>query len=178
MIPASLDSSQRMIADTLAAFRCGSAFGSVPLRSAPLTRPPLYIGIAGGKGVGKDTLANGLASALALPCDTFASRLRQSNGAERGREHVHPELWVRSLFSRLPAGGLVPDVHFDDEARAIRRQGGVVIRITRPGHDSVDLHAGGQPLPAALIDIELHNDRSAADLVRTALDQLMCRGVI
>lgn len=177
MIPASLDSSQRMIADTLAAFRYGSAFASMPLRSAPLTRPPLYIGIAGGKGVGKDTLANGLASALALPCDTFASRLRQSAG-ERGREHVHPELWVRSLFSRLPTGGLVPDVHFDDEARAIRRQGGVVIRITRPGCDSGDLHAGCQPLPATLVDIELHNDRSPADLVRIALDQLMCRGVV
>lgn len=178
MIPASLDSSQRMIADTLAAFRCGSAFGSVPLRSAPLTRPPLYIGIAGGKGVGKDTLANGLASALALRCDTFAAPARPSASAGCRREHVHPELWVRSLFSRLPEGGLVPDVHSADEARAIRRQGGIVIRITRPGHDSVDLHASGQPLPAALIDFELHNDRSAADLVRTALDQLMCRGVI
>lgn len=178
MIPASFDSSQRMIANTLAAFRCGSAFASVPLRSAPLTRPPLYIGIAGGRGVGKDTLANGLASALALPCGTFSSPVRPGASVEYRREHVHPELWVRSLFSRLPTGGLVPDVHFDDEARAIRRQSGIVIRITRPGHDSVDLHAGGQPLPAALIDIELHNDRSAADLVRTALDQLMCRGVI
>lgn len=178
MIPASLDSSQRMIADTLAAFRCGSAFGSVPLRSAPLTRPPLYIGIAGGKGVGKDTLANGLASALALPCDSFAARLRQGASTESGREYVHPELWVRSLFSRLPEGGLVPDVHSTEEAQAIRRQGGVVIRITRPGCDSVDLYAGGQPLPATLVDIELHNDRSPADLVRIALDQLMCRGVV
>lgn len=178
MIPASLDSSQRMIADTLAAFRCGSAFGSAPMRSAPLTRQPLYIGIAGGKGVGKDTLANGLASALALPCDSFAARLRQGARTESCREYVHPELWVRSLFSRLPEGGLVPDVHSTEEAQAIRRQGGVVIRITRPGCDSVDLHAGGQPLPATLVDIELHNDRSPADLVRIALDQLMCRGVV
>ncbi|SMR70459.1 MULTISPECIES: hypothetical protein [Stenotrophomonas] len=178
MIPASLDNSQRMIADTLAAFRYGSAFGSAPLRSTPLTRPPLYIGIAGGKGVGKDALANGLASALALPCDSFAARLRQGTSTEGGRGHVHPELWVRSLFSRLPAGGLVPDVHSTDEARAIRRQGGVVIRITRPGCDSVDLHAGGQPLPATLVDIELHNDRSVADLVRMALNQLMGRGVV
>ncbi|QKW57808.1 hypothetical protein [Stenotrophomonas sp. NA06056] len=178
MIPASLDSSQRMFADTLAAFRYGSAFGSAPLRSPPLTRPPLYIGIAGGKGVGKDTLANGLASALALPCDSFAARLRQGASTEGTREHVHPELWIRSLFSRLPDGGLVPDVHSTEEARAIRRQGGVVIRITRPGCDGIDLQAGGQPLPATLVDIELHNDRSPADLVRVALDQLMCRGVV
>ncbi len=178
MIPASLDNSQRMIADTLAAFRYGSAFGSAPLRSTPLTRPPLYIGIAGGKGVGKDTLANGLASALALPCDAFAAPMRRSAGAESSRVRVHPELRVRSLFSRLPEGGLVADVHSSEEAHAIRRQGGVVIRITRPGCDSVDLHAGGQRLPDALIDIELHNDRSVADLVRMALNQLMGRGVV
>jgi pantothenate kinase len=76
MIPASLDSGHRMIADTLAAFRAGPALGSIALRPAP-GACPLYIGIAGGKRSGKDTLANGLASALALPCDSFAAPLRQ-----------------------------------------------------------------------------------------------------
>lgn len=212
MIPTSLDNGHRMIAATLAAFRAGPALGRVPLRSSSLARPPLYIGIAGGKRAGKDTLANGLASALALPCDSFAAPLRQfvasilgislreldsrkedaidwladltprhmmqSAGTEWGRDRVHPELWVRSLFSRLPEGGLVPDVRFANEAHAIRRRGGVVIRIVRPGQHSGDLHASEQPLPDELIDIEVCNDRTPADLVRSTLDQLMHHGWI
>jgi hypothetical protein len=171
MIPASLDSGHRMIADTLAAFRAGPALGSIALRPAPQARPPLYIGIAGGKRAGKDTLANGLASAGAAlrqfrrPASTVCRlllglslreldgrkedaidwlaeftpcHLMQTAGTEWGRDRVHPELWVRSLFARLPAGGLVPDVRFANEAHAIRRRGGVVIRVSRPGHGGHD----------------------------------------
>ncbi|WP_414539452.1 hypothetical protein [Stenotrophomonas forensis] len=183
MIPASLDCGHRMIADTLAAFRAGPALGRTPLRPASQARGPLYIGIAGGKHAGKDTLANGLASALALPCDGFSTPLRalaglipqhlmQTTGTGSGRDRILPELRVRSLFARLPAGGLVPDVRLADEARAIRRRGGVVIRVRRPGHDTE------QPLPGHLVDIEVDNDGTPADLVRRTLDQLLSRGVI
>jgi hypothetical protein len=212
MIPASLDSGHRMIADTLAAFRAGPALASTALCARPQAGPPLYIGIAGAKRAGKDTLASGLASALVLPCDSFAAPLRQfvasllglslreldsrkedtidwlaevtprhlmqTAGTEWGRDRVHPELWVRSLFARLPAGGLVPDVRFSNEARAIRRRGGVVIRVSRPGHGGHDTHASEQPLPDELVDIEVSNDGSRADLVRRTLDQLLSRGVI
>lgn len=84
MIPASLDSGHRLIADTLAAFRAGPALGSIALRPAPRSRVPLYIGIAGSKRSGKDTLANGLASALSLPCDSFAAPLRQLVASSSG----------------------------------------------------------------------------------------------
>ena len=212
MIPASLDSGHRMIADTLAAFRAGPAVGSIALRAAPQARPPLYIGIAGSRRAGKDTLANGLASALALPCDSFAAPLRQfvasllglslreldsrkgdaidwlaeltprhlmqTAGSEWGRDRIHPELWVRSLFARLPAGGLVPDVRFANEAHAIHRRGGVVIRVNRPGHGAHDTRASEQSLPDELVDIEVSNDGSQADLVRRTLDQLLSRGLI
>ncbi|EKT4441115.1 hypothetical protein QEK83_004988 [Stenotrophomonas maltophilia] len=212
MIPASLESGHRMIADTLAAFRAGPAVGSIALRAAPQARPPLYIGIAGSRRAGKDTLANGLASALALPCDSFAAPLRQfvasllglslreldsrkedaidwlaeltprhlmqTAGSEWGRDRIHPELWVRSLFARLPAGGLVPDVRFANEAHAIHRRGGVVIRVNRPGHGAHDTRASEQSLPDELVDIEVSNDGSQADLVRRTLDQLLSRGLI
>lgn len=183
MIPASFDSGHRMIADTLAAFRAGPTLRRTPLRPAPQAAGPLYIGIAGATHAGKDTLANGLASALALPCDGFAAPLRQlaghtprhlmqTAGIEWERDCILPELRVRALFARLPAGGLVPDVRFADEARAIRRRGGVVIRVRRPGHDNE------QALPDHLVDIEVTNDGTAADLVRRTLDQLLSRGVI
>lgn len=40
MIPVSLDSGHRMIADTLAAFRIGPALGRVPAHPAALTPQP------------------------------------------------------------------------------------------------------------------------------------------
>ena len=32
----------------------------------------------------------------------------QTAGTEWGRDRVHPELWVRSLFARLPRAGWYP----------------------------------------------------------------------
>ncbi|KAG0924849.1 hypothetical protein G6F32_013762 [Rhizopus arrhizus] len=52
MIPASLDSGHRMIADTLAAFRAGPALRRTRLRPAPQAAGPLYIGLAGAKHAG------------------------------------------------------------------------------------------------------------------------------
>jgi len=53
-----------------------------------------------------------------------------------------------------------------------------VIRVNRPGHRSSDPHASEQPLPHELVDIEVDNDSTPADLVRRSLDQLRSRGVI
>ena len=53
-----------------------------------------------------------------------------------------------------------------------------MIRVNRPGHCSNDPHASEQPLPHELVDIEVDNDGTPADLVRRSLDQLLSRGLI
>lgn len=165
-----------------------------------------YIGIAGAKRAGKDTLARGLAEALApIPVDSFAApirrfvadllgwsleeleqrkedvvmpgvtprRMMQTLGTEWGRNLVDPELWVASAFARNPTGAILSDVRFRDEARAIRDDHGVVIRVSRPGFEpGRDTHASERPLPANLVDIELVNDGIPAQLVQRALRAL------
>lgn len=166
-----------------------------------------YIGIAGAKRSGKDTLARGLAEALApIPVDSFAAPIRrfvadllgwsleelearkearvswldttprhmmQTLGTEWGRNLVDPELWVASAFARNPTGAILSDVRFRDEARAIRDDYGVVIRVSRPGVEpGRDTHASERPLPANLVDIELVNDGPPEQLVQRALRAL------
>lgn len=166
-----------------------------------------YIGIAGAKRAGKDTLARGLAGALApIPVDSFAAPIRrfvadllgwsldelearkedrvswldatprhmmQTLGTEWGRNLVDPELWVASTFARNPTGAILADVRFRDEARAIRDDYGVVIRVSRPGFGpGRDTHVSERPLPANLVDIELVNDGTPEQLVQRALRAL------
>lgn len=171
-----------------------------------------YIGIAGPKRSGKDTLAVPLAALFGLELDSFAAPIRrfvaelaglgpdltalefhketripwldgatprhmmQTLGTEWGRQLVHPDLWVRSLFARLPAGGVVPDVRFPNEAIAIRERGGVVIQLQREGFGRGDAHASEQPLPEELVDVVLHNAGTPADLLRSAVAALRAVG--
>lgn len=165
-----------------------------------------YIGIAGAKRAGKDTLARGLAEALApIPVDSFAAPIRrfvadllgwsleeleerkevrvawlgvtprhmmQTLGTEWGR-HVASDLWVAAAFARNPLGCIYSDVRFPNEADVVRDDGGVVIRVSRPGFEpGRDTHASEVPLPDGLVDIELVNDGTPEQLVQRALRAL------
>lgn len=94
----------------------------------------------------------------------------QTLGTEWGRDRVYHALWIESLFHRLgDGGGIVSDVRFPNEAEAIRQRGGIVLRLTRPGHQSEDPHRSEHPLPDRLVDHELLNDGPAFELVEEAL---------
>lgn len=97
-------------------------------------------------------------------------QMMQSLGTEWGRQMVHPELWLRSLAARLPEGGaVVCDVRFDNEAEAIRKLGGVVIRLSRPGTGQGDDHASERPVSDHLVDFEIANDGTAVQLMEKAM---------
>jgi hypothetical protein len=60
----------------------------------------------------------------------------QRVGSDLFRAHVHPDFWVFHLERRLAAMPpqpliAVPDVRFDNEARWVAAQGGLVVRIAR-----------------------------------------------
>lgn len=74
-------------------------------------------------------------------------RMMQLAGTEFGRQMVHDQLWVRSCLMRAQAdvnagrSVVISDVRFDNEAEAIRRVGGAVWRIERPGAGVAGSHA-------------------------------------
>lgn len=78
-------------------------------------------------------------------------RLAQTLGTEWGREIIHPDIWVSQMaieWQDVNFGGqgqngtepglVISDVRFDNEAKWIIDNGGVVIRIDR--QDSRDIH--------------------------------------
>jgi len=93
----------------------------------------------------------------------------QTVGTEWGRDTIHGELWVRSLLARMGERGIVSDVRFPNEARAIIDAGGVVIRLSRPGTGTGDAHISETPLPSGLVTYELRNSGTPEELVSRAM---------
>ena len=91
----------------------------------------------------------------------------QSLGTDWGRQLIDPELWLRAARHRavlaLDAGERVAfdDVRFDNEAEMIRRLGGVVIHVERPGMPCIaPAHASEAGISPALVDATI----AAADM--------------
>lgn len=102
--------------------------------------------------------------------------LTRTLGTEWGRREVHPDLWVLIAKHRLgrnrEAGRLtvVTDVRFENEAHFIRKSGGRVIEIRRPGdYYYGGHHASDRPLPAELIHRSVLNDGTPAELAEHIL---------
>lgn len=72
----------------------------------------------------------------------------QTLGTEWGRDCVHPDLWVDTETERvgrsLTRGVVFEDVRFPNEVAAIRRMGGRIWQIDRPGLPLPDLHVSEQ----------------------------------
>lgn len=92
-------------------------------------------------------------------------RLLQRIGTEAGREVLGDDVWVEAADREAAAHDRVvfTDVRFDNEASYIRRNGGVVVKIERPGKGG-DSHASERGISAHLIDATVSNDSTIDDL--------------
>lgn len=102
--------------------------------------------------------------------------MMQTVGTEWGRDMIHGELWVRSLLHRMAGGGVISDVRFENEAKAILESGGVVIQIDRPGAGQGDAHVSEKPLDSQYISIRITNNGTRGDLLDKALEALKVWG--
>ena len=88
------------------------------------------------------------------------------------------EFWVRTAMQRVAATSspvVVTDCRFQNEAEAVRRAGGYLVRVVRPGAtsaDASDLHASETALDDYPEDFYVDNSGTLADLASEARDLL------
>lgn len=83
-------------------------------------------------------------ASMAEFCGRSLRHVLQTLGTEWGREHIHPDVWVRRAADELATRGpgmVIADVRFGNEATWIRGVGGLLIHLTRPDAAAVRSHA-------------------------------------
>lgn len=106
-------------------------------------------------------------------------RLAQTMGTEWGRYTVDPDLWHYVIESRITASGVsrvvITDVRFDNEARWIKQQGGLVIELLRPSVVPVAEHVSEKGVSTHLVDFTLLNHGTKEDFVKQVRQEIFHR---
>lgn len=99
---------------------------------------------------------------------TSLRELYQTLGTDWGREMIDKKLWVRLAARKIDTltgrDICMTDVRFDNEADFIRRRGGVIICLFRPGVQSTRQHCSEQGFTPRCEDHLIVNNRSLAGL--------------
>lgn len=100
-----------------------------------------------------------------------ARRLLQTIGTDGVRAHLGADAWVRAfeLARDRRADTVAPDVRFPNEADHIRRHGGIVIRIDRPGFGPVNGHVS-EAVDTIAVDAVVVNDGTIDQLQDRVLE--------
>lgn len=88
-------------------------------------------------------------------------RLMQTLGTEWGRELIHPDIWLTLAQQRLLSNGpgmIVSDVRFENEAAWVRKCGGLIVHIERPGLAGVEAHTSESGVQRGPGDMVLINN--------------------
>lgn len=94
-------------------------------------------------------------------------QLMQTLGTEWGRDLINPNLWIMLATHELQdlgEGMIVPDVRFDNEARWVRNQGGLLIHVRRNETRQVSAHSSENGIRVAPGDIVIENNGTLEDL--------------
>lgn len=94
-------------------------------------------------------------------------RILQTFGTEGMRNRFGPSIWSDRVLERAAqrhaqdtdSRTVITDVRFPDEAEAVRRAGGFLIRVVRPGQPTgIDQHASEALISSLPVDLEIVND--------------------
>ena len=97
-------------------------------------------------------------------------QMMQTLGTEWGRSCIHPELWIMVAAGaveqqqKLGRNVVIDDVRFPNEAEMIRRLGGELWLVNRPGVAYEGDHASEGALTDVLPDAVINNSGSLEDL--------------
>jgi hypothetical protein len=104
--------------------------------------------------------------------------LMQTLGTEWGRESISQTIWIDIAMHRAQHHQhvVIPDVRFDNEARAIRAYGGRVWRLRRdnyrPLEKSCSNHSSEAGVSDHLVDLVIDNSGGPERMIRSAFEAL------
>lgn len=103
-----------------------------------------------------------------------ARELLQRMGTEVGREMFGENFWVDVAIKKAKKHKKVvfSDCRYTNEAEAIRRHGGTIWRVTRPGLDRANSHTSEKDLDDYGFDARIINDSTLTKLHRKVDDIL------
>lgn len=112
-----------------------------------------------------------------------ARYIMQTIGTDWGRAMVSETIWLDMMERRLVDAWnnkfliCIDDVRFNNEARLIRDNGGVVIKIIRGGTQS-DTHISEAGVDDDLIDVNIENTGSVTELYETLGEYIHDRSLL
>lgn len=89
----------------------------------------------------------------AVLCGKTPRHAMQTIGTEWGRNLIGPDLWVNvameAAWKVLDQGGrvVIDDCRFQNEAAAVRTEGGIIVEVMRPGVGPQSGHASENQIP-------------------------------
>lgn len=92
--------------------------------------------------------------------------LLQKVGTDAIRDKIHKDAWVNALFADYnpESKWVITDVRFPNEVEAIKKKGGLLIRVKRPGTAEENLHESETALDNYNFDYTIINDGSLSHL--------------
>lgn len=103
----------------------------------------------------------------------------QKLGTEGCRRNLGDDVWLkpieRAVREQPQCHTVLTDVRFKNEAQLIKKLGGVVWRVTRPGVSSVNGHASERDLDNWVFDHHFINDSTIEELARHVTEALDAR---
>lgn len=91
----------------------------------------------------------------------------QKLGTDAIRNSLHENTWVNATLAdyTTESNWIITDTRFPNEAEAIKKAGGIVIRINRPGVQPINPHPSETSLDDWSFDEVINNDGDVADMV-------------
>lgn len=91
----------------------------------------------------------------------------QKLGTDAIRDSLHENTWVNATMIdyTTEANWIITDTRFPNEAEAIKKAGGIVVRINRPGVQPINPHPSETSLDDWNFDAVINNDGDVSDIV-------------
>jgi hypothetical protein len=104
-------------------------------------------------------------------------RLLQVMGTEVGREIIDPNVWAKITLRKIGellrhSDVVVTDVRFPNEADAVEKSLGALVRLHRPGVEAVNAHVSETALDGRACRWEIFNNHDLAHL-HTLVDDML-----